>query len=52
VTFKHSCDLKMAVFWDVAPCSLVIILTDVQEELTASIIRVVKAVISSGFGQG
>jgi hypothetical protein len=32
-------DLKMADFWDVAPCSLVDI-ADISEELTASNIRV------------
>jgi hypothetical protein len=33
--------MKMAVFWDVAPCSLVG-LSYVSEELTASIIRVMR----------
>jgi hypothetical protein len=32
--------MEMAVFWDVAPCSLVV-LTSISEELTAAIIRVV-----------
>jgi hypothetical protein len=36
---KHPGTMKMAVFWDVAPCSQVEKLTDVSEMLTASIIR-------------
>jgi hypothetical protein len=32
--------MKMAVFWYAVPCSMVI-LADISEELTASIIRVI-----------
>jgi hypothetical protein len=38
--------MKMALFWDVAPCSLVD-LTDVSEELTAVIALMMETVISS-----
>jgi hypothetical protein len=38
--YENKMDMKMSVFWDVAPCSLVTrLLTNVSEELTASIIR-------------
>jgi hypothetical protein len=39
-------NMKMAVFWDIAPCNLVD--TDISEELTASIIRAVSSSEMSG----